>query len=56
MLGGGTTMILGHNPGSENLINHLTGEWREMQTAAAALLVETSDGWTVEEVLRPREL
>jgi phosphohistidine phosphatase len=56
ILGEGTSMILGHNPGSENLINHLTGEWHEMPTAAAALLVETPDGWIVEEVLRPREI
>ena len=54
MLGDGTTMILGHNPGSENLINHLTGEWHEMPTAAAALLVEVHNGWIVEGVLRPR--
>ena len=53
MLGEGTTMILGHNPGSEVLINHLTGEWHTMPPAAAALLVETPDGWMVEEVLRP---
>ena len=56
ILGEGTSMILGHNPGSENLINHLTGEWHEMPTAATALLVETPDGWIVEEVLRPREI
>ena len=54
ILGEGTSMILGHNPGSENLINHLTGD--EMPTAATALLVETPDGWIVEEVLRPREI
>jgi len=54
MLVDGTTMILGHNPGSENLINHLTGEWHEMPTAAAALLVEAPNGWIVEGVLRPR--
>ena len=29
----GTTMILGHNPGSEVLVNHLTGEWEVMPTA-----------------------
>ena len=54
ILGDGTTMILGHNPGSENLINHLTGEWHEMPTSAAALLVEVHNGWIVEGVLRPR--
>jgi len=56
MLGEGTTMILGHNPGSEMLINHLSGQWHIMPTAAAALLVESDGGWKVEEVLRPKEI
>ena len=56
MLGEGTTMILGHNPGSEMLINHLTGEWREMPPAAAALLAESGGGWSIEGIIRPREL
>ena len=56
MLGEGTTMILGHNPGSEVLINHLTGEWREMPPAAAALLVEEGGDWSIEGIIRPREL
>ena len=56
MLGEGTTMILGHNPGSEVLINHLTGEWREMPPAAAALLAESGGGWSIEDIIRPREL
>ena len=56
MLGEGTTMILGHNPGSEVLINHLTGEWREMPPAAAALLAESEGGWSIEGIIRPREL
>ena len=56
MLGEGTTMILGHNPGSEVLINHLTGEWREMPPAAAALLAETGGDWSIEDIIRPREL
>ena len=56
MLGEGTTMILGHNPGSEVLINHLTGEWREMPPAAAALLAESGGGWSIEGIIRPREL
>ena len=54
MLGDGTTMILGHNPGSENLINHLTGEWHEMPTAAAALLVEVHTSWIVEGYVKTR--
>ncbi len=56
MLGEGTTMILGHNPGSEVLINHLTGEWREMPPAAAALLAESGGDWSIEGIIRPREL
>ena len=56
MLGEGTTMILGHHPGSELLINHLSGQWHVMPSAAASLLVEAGDGWTVEEVLRPKEI
>ena len=52
----GTTMILGHNPGSEMLINHLSGEWHTMPTAAAALLVESSGIWIVEDVIRPKEI
>lgn len=53
---GGTTMILGHNPGCELLINHLTGEWHEMPTAAAALLVQIDCQWVVDSILRPKEL
>jgi len=56
MLGEGTTMILGHNPGSEVLINHLTGEWCEMPPAAAALLAESGGDWSIEGIIRPREL
>ena len=56
MLDEGTTMILGHNPGSEMLINHLSGQWHVMPTAAAALLFDSDDGWAVEQVLRPKEL
>ena len=56
ILGEGTTMILGHNPGSEVLINHLTGEWREMPPAAAALLAESVGDWSIEDIIRPREL
>ena len=56
MLGEGTTMILGHNPGSEVLINHLTGEWHAMPPAAAALLTGTEGNWSFEGIIRPREL
>ena len=52
----GTTMVLGHNPGSEILVNHLSGEWHVMPTATAVLLVESGVGWEVEEVIRPKEI
>jgi len=51
-----TTMILGHNPGSELLINYLIGEWHRMPTASAALLVKESKSWKLENILRPKEL
>jgi phosphohistidine phosphatase SixA len=56
MVDDGTTMILGHNPGSEILINHLSGEWHVMPTAAAALLTESYGAWDVEAVIRPKEI
>jgi len=56
LLENGTTMILGHNPGSEVLVNHLTGEWEVMPTAAAALIEKSDDKWNLIEVLRPKEL
>ncbi len=52
----GTTMVLGHNPGSEILVNHLSGEWHVMPTAAAVLLVESTGQWEVQEVIRPKEI
>jgi len=51
-----TTMILGHNPGSEMLINSLTGDFIRMPTASAALLVESNASWEVEGVIRPKEI
>ncbi|MBD50954.1 MAG: phosphoglycerate mutase [Euryarchaeota archaeon] len=51
-----TTMFLGHNPGSELLINHLIGEWHRMPTASAALLVKENKIWKLENILRPKEL
>ena len=51
-----TTMFLGHNPGSEILINHLIGEWHRMPTASAALLVKENESWKLENILRPKEL
>jgi len=52
----GTTMVLGHNPGSEILVNHLSGEWHVMPTAAAVLLVESTGQWEIQEVIRPKEI
>ncbi|MBJ29155.1 MAG: histidine phosphatase family protein [Euryarchaeota archaeon] len=52
----GTTMILGHNPGSEILINRLSGIWTIMPTASAALLVESDSTWDLEDVIRPKDL
>ena len=49
-------MILGHNPGSEVLINHLTGEWEVMPSGAVALLENDGRKWSLVEVLRPKEL
>lgn len=51
-----TTMFLGHNPGSELLINYLIGEWHRMPTASAALLVKENKSWKLENILRPKEL
>ena len=51
-----TTMILGHNPGSEMLINNLTGDFIRMPTASAALLIESNGSWEVEGVIRPEEI
>lgn len=56
MVDGGTTMILGHNPGSEILVNHLSGEWHSMPTATAVLMEESSNSWSVIDVIRPKEI
>ena len=56
MLDNGTTMIIGHNPGSEILVNHLSGEWHTMPTAAAVLLLHSGSSWSVEAVIRPKEI
>jgi phosphohistidine phosphatase len=32
----GTVMIVGHNPGLEKLVEHLTGDWQDLPTAALA--------------------
>ena len=56
LLEDGTTMIIGHNPGSEVLINHLTGLWEDMPAAAVALIEKNGEERRLIEVLRPEEL
>jgi phosphohistidine phosphatase len=42
-----TALVLGHNPGWEQVVLALTGEELTMKTAYAALLaLETTDGWS----------
>jgi phosphohistidine phosphatase len=41
----GTVMIVGHNPGLEELIEHLTGEQQDLPTAALARIVLPIDRW-----------
>ena len=59
-----TIMILGHNPGCADFLEHLCGEWHRMPTAATALLTikdnsiswKEPGNWNLEELLLPREL
>ena len=53
---GKTTMILSHNPGSEILVHQLSNRLELMPTAAAALFEKQQEGWTLVDVLRPKEL
>ena len=53
---GKTTMILSHNPGSEILVHQLSSRLEVMPTAAAALFEKQQEGWTLIDVLRPKEL
>jgi phosphohistidine phosphatase len=41
----GTVMIVGHNPGLEELIKQLTGETQDLPTAALAQIVLPIDHW-----------
>ena len=41
----GTVMIVGHNPGLEKLVEHLTGEPQDMPTAALAQIGLPIDQW-----------
>ena len=59
-----TLLVLGHNPGWEDAVSGLCGEWVRMTTANAALLESDADDWAqaieatweLVEVLRPKEL
>jgi phosphohistidine phosphatase len=60
-----TVMIVGHNPGLEGLVAHLTGEFEELPTAALAQIVLPVDRWsdlktatrgTLVGLWRPKEL
>ena len=62
----GCLLVLGHNPGWEQVLAWLTGEDRQLTTANAALLEGTGqtwpealadrDGWKLLEIVRPKEL
>ena len=62
----GTAMLIGHNPGWEELVSRLSGQWCRMTTANAAMLeidAETwataaavENDWKLVRVLRPKEL
>lgn len=59
-----TVLVLGHNPGWEHAVGHLSGEMHSMTTANAGLLVGEGTSWadaltrpwTLEALLRPKEL
>jgi phosphohistidine phosphatase len=61
-----TVMVLGHNPGWEEVVEELSGEDHTMTTANAALLsvdapswreaVLLDSCWSLHQILRPREL
>ena len=60
-----TVMIVGHNPGLEALVAHLTGELEELPTAALAQIALPVDRWsdlatttrgTLVALWRPKEL
>ena len=60
-----TLLVLGHNPGWEDVVESLTGQPIQMTTANAVLMHKFSANWTsavhspevwqVEAILRPRE-
>jgi len=57
-------MLVGHNPGFENLLEHLTGESLRVPTAALARIALGADSWTeavarggrLEWLVKPKEL
>ena len=59
-----TALLVGHNPGLESLIYHLTGVFEPMQTAALAVIELDIESWgdvnggtgTLSAIYRPREL
>ena len=59
-----TVLVLGHNPGWEDAMAELAGQWVRMTTANAALLesdmndwAEIIEGnWVLVDILRPKEL
>lgn len=58
-----TVLLVGHNPGMEALVRHLTGELHPMPTAALASIALAADEWqavddragSLEFVIRPKE-
>ncbi len=40
-----TVMIVGHNPGLEELVAQLTGDWQDLPTAALAQIILPIDQW-----------
>jgi len=59
-----TVLVLGHNPGWEQALGHLSGSWTGMTTGNAALLEGRGETWTealqgswsLEALLRPDDL
>lgn len=56
-------LLLGHNPGWEELVEHLSGQAAVMKTGCAALLRAKGEwselgehAWTLEDVIYPRSL
>ena len=59
-----TIMILSHNPGCADFLEHLCGEWHRMPTATTALLTIKDNSkswkeranWDLKDLLLPRDL